>query len=451
MLRKIKNSLSAKVFLWVAGLLILCSFVIHGIIMLALPQSYEFVANSRIEDEANQLAATLHTLDYETGTKEIEKFCISNDTYALLTTDGVFTDFGQQSSASATITIHLDITFTDSAKISFLTIVANTSARAEITTAFLKLLPFVLVFILVISFISAFLCSRVLVKPVLEISDISKRMSELDMTWNCNVNRTDELGVLASSLNSMSERLSRTMKELEDANERLTEDILATQKLEKQRRDFFAAVSHELKTPITIIKGQLESMILSIGDYKNYEKYLPQVLVATENMEYLVREILSISKMEAMGFGDNMSEISIMDIISECVQTGKPLAEEKQISIHLEVERDVKIYAHPELIKKAFSNIIGNAIQHSLAGSEIGITLISKKLKVENNGVTILPEDLPYLFTPFYRADKSRSRATGGSGLGLYIVKTILELHHLNYQIKNESNSVIFTVELNQN
>ena len=419
--------------------------------MLALPQSYELVNNSRIEDEAGALADDLHTLDYEVGINEIENFCIRNNTYALLTTDGISMTFGQQPSESATLTIHLDIAFTDSVKISFLTIVANTSARSEITMAFLKLLPFLFMFILVVSFISAFLCSRVLVKPVIEISGISKRMSELDMTWNCNVNRTDELGVLASSLNSMSERLSRTMKELEDANEKLTEDIAATQKVEKQRRDFFAAVSHELKTPITIIKGQLESMILGIGDYKNHEKYLPQVLGATENMENLVREILSISKMEAMGFGDNMVEISIKDIISACVQIFKPLVEEKQIILHFEVEGDVRIFAHLELIKKAFSNIICNAVQYSPEGGKIYVTLTNEKLKVENEGVTISPDDLAYLFTPFYRAEKSRSRTTGGSGLGLYIVKTIFELHCLKYQMENGADSVIFIVELNQN
>ena len=419
--------------------------------MLALPQSYELVANSKIENKATTLLDILHTVDYESGIKEIENFCSSNNTYALLTTDGISAAYGLKPSESATLTIQLDVTFTDSVKTSFLTIIANTSVYLEITTAFLKLLPFVLVFILVISFVTAFICSRALVKPVLEISGISKRMSELDMTWNCNVNRTDELGVLANSLNSMSEQLIRTMKDLEDANKKLTKDIAATKKLEKQRRDFFAAVSHELKTPITIIKAQLESMIFNIGDYKNHEKYLPQALEVAENMEYLVREILSISKMEAMCFGDNMIEIPVRDIILECVQTCKPIADEKQISFHLEVESDVKIFAHPELIKKAFSNIIGNAVQHSLVESEIRITLISEKLIVENNGITISQDDLPYLFTPFYRGEKSRNRTTGGSGLGLYIVNTIFDLHCLKFQIKNGMNSVIFTVELNQN
>ena len=111
-----------------------------------------------------------------------------------------------------------------------------------------------------------------LVRPVLEISRISKRMAHLDMTWDCKVNRTDELGVLANSLNTMAKRLDTAMKELESANEQLKDDMEHITELSRQRRDFFAAASHELKTPITILKGQIESMILGIGKYKDTEK-----------------------------------------------------------------------------------------------------------------------------------------------------------------------------------
>jgi len=216
-------------------------------------------------------------------------------------------------------------------------------------------------------------------------------------------------------------------------------------------RDFFTAVSHELKTPITVIRGQLESMIMGIGDFKNYEKYLPQVLAATEEMEYLVKEILAIPKMEAMGIEGNMMEISITDIVKECIQSLEPLADEKQITGNVELGDNVQITAQPQLMKKAISNIISNAIRHSPNGENVIIQLTGKSLIVENSGVTIFADDLPNMFTPFYRADKSRNRSSGGSGLGLYIVKTILDLHHLECRMENGMNSVIFTINLNQN
>lgn len=145
---------------------------------------------------------------------------------------------------------------------------------------FLKILPLVIALILLISALSAWFCSRLIVSPVLNISSVSKRMAQMDMTWHCETGRTDELGTLADSLNTLSTRLAQAMGELETANAQLREDIAAARTLEKQRRDFFAAASHELKTPITILKGQLENMALGIGDYKTmksiFRKRCPQ-------------------------------------------------------------------------------------------------------------------------------------------------------------------------------
>ena len=125
--------------------------------------------------------------------------------------------------------------------------------------------------IVVISFIGAYICSFIFAKPVLEISRISKRMSEADTTWHCDVSRTDELGVLASSLNTMVQKLNTTMNDLEIANCQLQERYPEGEKTGTAAQSFFAAVSHELKTPITILRGQLESMIYKIGDYKDRE------------------------------------------------------------------------------------------------------------------------------------------------------------------------------------
>ena len=131
-------------------------------------------------------------------------------------------------------------------------------------------------------------------------------MTELDMTWRCDTDRKDEIGVLSSSLNTMAARLQSTMEELETANQQLTKDVKKFQRLEEQHRNFFAAVSHELKTPLTILKGQLENMILGFGDYQNHDKYLPQALKSAEDIEYLVKEILSITKMETMNIDSSL-------------------------------------------------------------------------------------------------------------------------------------------------
>ena len=344
------------------------------------------------------------------------------------------------------MTAAVDVKFADRNGNYYLSITAPVSAGNELTMAFLELLPLLLLLILLISALGAFLCSRVLVRPVLEISRISKRMAHLDMTWDCKVNRTDELGVLANSLNTMAKRLDTAMKDLESANEQLRKDMEHITELSRQRRDFFAAASHELKTPITILKGQIESMILGIGKYKDAGKVLPETLKEVENMERLVKEILTISKIEMDGLAGKAEPVSLPDTITKVTETLLPLAQERQITVHSQLTGDVTVSGNVSLLEKAIHNILTNAIRHSPEGAEVFIHLTPSVLIVTNAGASIPEEDLPVLFTPFYRVEKSRNKSTGGSGLGLYLVKTILELHGFQYRVENTGSGVVFTV-----
>lgn len=276
-------------------------------------------------------------------------------------------------------------------------------------------------------------------------------MISLDMTEKCDIKSGDEIGVLAAGLNTMSERLRKSMKELKNANCQLTEDVKKFKALEEQRRNFFAAVSHELKTPLTVLKGQIENMILGVGDYRDHEKYLPEALNSAEDIERLVKEIIAISKTESMDLHNTLREVSLTQSVNDTVRTVLPLARDKGIRIRQNIDTDKTLYVNPNLWSKALSNIIGNAVRHSPRDNEVFIFLLTQEntdiLVVENTGVFIPEEDLPHLFTPFYRADKSRSKETGGSGLGLYIVKTILDLHGISYRIKNTEKGTAFFLE----
>ena len=295
MARKISGSLSAKAFLWIAGLLILCSLLIYGMVMIFLPQSYTVVASGRVEEEIERLVDALSQTGYNNAGEVIEPFCQSNRASVILSDGITMRTFGAVDERSVergeTMTAAVDVKFADRDSSHYLSITAPVSAGSELTMAFLELLPLLLAIILLISALGAFLCSRVLVRPVLKISRVSKRMANLDMTWGCKANRTDELGVLANSLNTMAKQLDAAMKALESANQKLREDMEHITELSRQRRDFFAAASHELKTPITILKGQIESMILGIGKYKDAGTALPETLKEVENMERLVKEI----------------------------------------------------------------------------------------------------------------------------------------------------------------
>lgn len=450
MVKKIRNSLSAKVFLWIAGLLILCSLLIYGLVMIFLPQSYTVVASSRVEEEIRLLTESLAQTDYADAPKVIESFCYKNQAMVSVSGSGETLSFGsiddQALEDNEMLTSAGEVCFADRDAIYYLSIVVPVSARNELTTAFIKLLPLLLAIILLISALGAFLCSRVLVRPVLEISRVSKRMANLDMTWECKANRTDELGVLANSLNTMAKQLDAAMKALESANQKLREDMEHMTELSRQRRDFFAAASHELKTPITILKGQLESMILGIGKYKDTDKVLPETLREVENMEQLVREILTISKIEMDGLAGKSDTVSLSDTLAKIAEILLPLARERQITVHSQLARNVTVSGNTSLLEKAVHNILSNAIRHSPEGAEVFICLTPSDLTVTNTGTSIPEEDLPVLFTPFYRVEKSRNKSTGGSGLGLYLVKTILELHGFRYRVENSDAGVVFSV-----
>lgn len=445
---KIKNSLSAKGFLWVLSALTICSLLIYGIVMVMIPNQYTALSNNRVNAEIDQLSQELENVDSDTASDKIYDFCIKNHSAAMLTTETRSVSFGSIddfSEGDDSFTMSIALQFTDYEAPSLLTIVAATSTAKEINRTFLHMLPFVIAIILLISAISAWLCSRVIVRPVLKISGIAKRMAQMDMTWHCDIRGTDELGILADSLNTLSAKLTQALDELETANEKLRQEIIAVNAIEKQRRDFFAAASHELKTPITILKGQIESMILEIGKYKDVKRILPETLLEIENMERLVKEILSISKLEINGLSENAERIAVHESMKTVTELLAPLAQEKDIEINQTIE-EVWLQGSSLWFQKALHNILSNAIQHSPAGSTITILLTEEKLSIQNTGILLPKEEIPDLFHPFYRVEKSRSKLTGGSGLGLYIVKTILELHRLPYKIANGDNAVIFTI-----
>lgn len=456
MRKKIKNSLSVKVFLWVFSALTICSMLIYGIVLTVLPRQYQVTSDEWLDVNTEILVSKLKSMRYEDAVDEIYNFCIQNNSAALLSDDKETLIFGKiktEELTAASLSIASSVTFSDR-ETEYLLVVYSISQTADIISSLmLRFLPAVLAIIILLSFLSAFICSKVIVTPIAKISQISKRMTSLDMTWKCDIKSSDEIGVLASSLNMMASRLQTAMEELTNANNQLTDDVEKFKVLEEQRKNFFAAVSHELKTPLTILKGQIENMILGYGDYQNHEKYLPEALKATEDIEHLVKEIITISKMESMDLQDSLQEISLKQTTNDMIQAILPLAQDKNIQIHQNISADMSLSVNPNFWNKALSNIIGNAVWHSPHGEEVFISVQSSEngnvFVIENTGVFIPEDDLPHMFTPFYRVDKSRSKTTGGSGLGLYIVKTILDLQGMNYGIKNTERGVAFFLYLN--
>ena len=276
-------------------------------------------------------------------------------------------------------------------------------------------------------------------------------MASLDFSGLCTVRRTDEIGILASSLNDLSVKLSSALSELQSANKQLQADIDKGRELDRQRIDFFSAASHELKTPITIIKGQLQGMLYQVGRYKDRETYLAESLAVTDTLEKMVQELLTISRLDTPGYVCKKSKFDLSNLINERLSAHEDLFMQRDLTVETSISPEVSVSGDMQLLQKVLDNLLGNAAVYSPAGNCIFVKLWQDtkkvKLTIENTGVHIQDGDIPKLFEAFYRVDQSRNRQTGGTGLGLYIVKTILDLHGAEIKIENTGQGVIVSVQ----
>ena len=269
------------------------------------------------------------------------------------------------------------------------------------------------------------------------------------MTWKCEVKQRDEIGVLADSLNEMSERLNNALVSLQEANGQLQMDIEREREQEKQRIDFFTAVSHELKTPIAIIKGELEGMIYQVGEYKDRDTYLRHCMKTVNDMERIVKDILSAARMGGSDFQLERTDLDISRMLQKACRKVMGRIEDKEMELCQDIQPDFHYEGDARLMEKVFANVLDNAVAYSPRGAVVTVTLQDGVLSVENSGIHIEQEDLERLFTPFYRVDKSRNRNSGGSGLGLYITKMILDHHGISCNMENTENGVRFAAVFN--
>ena len=232
----------------------------------------------------------------------------------------------------------------------------------------------------------------------------------------------------------------------------LIEIIEKERREEENMREFIATISHELKTPITIISGQLEGMIYNIGKYKDRDKYLKESYTSTQELKDLVNEMIEISKTDIMSASFKPTTLNVRELVEVILKRQEFLIDEKNLKTKVVISDDAKINADKDKFSKALYNIINNAIKYTPEGENINIRFIERGfrpsiLEVENTGITISDESLKNIFNPFFRVEKSRSRRTGGSGLGLYLTSQILTKHGFEYKMTNRGNAVLFSIE----
>ena len=231
-------------------------------------------------------------------------------------------------------------------------------------------------------------------------------------------------------------------------------DITELKKLEQMRKDFLANVSHELKTPITSIKGFSETLLDGAMENQQFcEHFLHIILKESERMQGLIEDLLDLSKIEQQGFKLNMGTVDIKGLLEEIQMVLDKKSQDKEIVLQVDVNKPVSVIGDSSRLKQIFINLINNAILYTPSGGTVSVTLFeddhSAYIKVADTGIGISKEEIPRIFERFYRVDKARSRNTGGTGLGLSIVKHLVEAHHGTITVESEVGvGTTFTVAL---
>lgn len=326
----------------------------------------------------------------------------------------------------------------------------DTDKESQVVEALQRTLPIISALIFAVSVTAAFFYTWYITSPIKKVSGISRQMADMDFGRLSAVRRTDEIGVLSDSLNELSGKLSAALSELREANRKLQADIDMERQLERQRLEFFSAASHELKTPITIIKGQLQGMLYQVGRYKDREKYLADSLEVVGTLEKMVQELLTIARLDAPGYTCSKTNFDFGRLINERLAALEDFFMQRELTVEKFISPEVYLDGDVRLLEKTLDNLLTNAALYSPAENCVTVKLWKEgdkvRLTIENTGVHIPEQDIPKLFEAFYRVDPSRSRRTGGSGLGLYIVKTILDLHEAEIEAANSEKGVIFSV-----
>ncbi len=536
LIKYIKSRISIKIFLLTMLILMAVSGISYGFVAAFMPQSYSNSLNRTLAAKARDLAESLSGYSLENAASVIGEFSDANQSRVVLLNEkgeivrewlgneslvsevtisssvaeeeqSVTEGFAEESTTAESgdwegqkdqevsygDTIgtvvegggsvaeemeqqamgHYEVAFKGSENRYTLFVFGSTRLVNQAVEALGQILPWMLLTVFGISLVISLFYSRYLSKPIRKLGAASDKMAGLDFSVRTEMKRTDELGTLSRSLDTMARNLDQALKSLRSANAKLKDEMEQERELEQRRMEFFAAASHELKTPVTILKGQIEGMEQNVGVYKDRDKYLARAREVTVTLQNMVQEILMISKMESCGFSLKKKELDLAELVRLQLADLTELFEQKNMKLEITLPDQCLCRADQALMETVVRNVLVNAVRYSPENERIRVNLYKEIscedcqvisdssvaasgpkdsalviLEIENTGVHIEEAEFSRVFDAFYRVDSSRNRKSGGSGLGLYIVRQILEQHGAEYEMQNSREGVLFRMKL---
>lgn len=310
------------------------------------------------------------------------------------------------------------------------------------------------IFVLALGMVLALIFSDYFTKPIKDLYNIATRMADMDFNARYEGDDKSEIGVLGNSMNYMSERLEDNISKLKAANIELVRDVERKTKIDEMRSDFISNVSHELKTPIALIQGYAEGLKEGVTDDPESMAYYCDVIIdESAKMNNMVKKLLTLNQIE---FGNEelvMERFDIVSMVKSCVSANELRAAQKGIKILVESEKDVMdVWADEYKIEDVITNYLTNAINHCEGDMFVKVNMhyTSDAVRVEvfNTGKHIPDSELDKIWDKFYKVDKARTREYGGNGIGLSIVKAIMDSYQKAYGVKNVEDGVSFWFDL---
>ncbi|MGE7952401.1 sensor histidine kinase [Lysinibacillus xylanilyticus] len=309
------------------------------------------------------------------------------------------------------------------------------------------------VFTMIIVILIAIIFSKTLSKPLVKMSTIANQIANQNFSEKYLVKSKDELGQMGEALNKISTNLEQKITELVHANEKLAQDYELQLKLKEKEKEFVANVSHELKTPLTVINGYIKGIKNGVYEQNNL-KYCEIILDEVDRMTEMVQEMLDISRLESPIYQLTESTFDLWHTFLKVYDKFKTMVDEKGLQVLFEIDEEAYVNGDIKRIEQVITNLFVNAVKYTPKHNRINIKIVyledfnKYKFKIENENIFIPYDEINQIWDPFYRVEKSRSKEFGGSGLGLAIVKQILERHHSSFGVKNTENGVEFYFDL---
>lgn len=295
--------------------------------------------------------------------------------------------------------------------------------------------------------------SKKITEPILELTDISERMIHLDFQAKYSGNSKTEVALLGENINKLSKALENTISELKTANIELKKDIEQKNKIDEMRKEFLSNVSHELKTPVALIQGYAEGLQEGVNeDAESRAFYCDVIMDEASKINTMVKKLLTLNELEFGSDNVTIERFDIVALIHNYVQSAQILAKQNQITVQVQKSEPIYVWADEFKTEEVFENYFTNAMNHAAGEKKVMISFVPNEKNVRvcvyNTGEKIPEASLKQIWDKFYKVDKARTRAYGGSGVGLSIVKAIMNSMNQQFGVENKEDGVEFWFEL---